>query len=565
MKKFLPIFLTLMFTPLLASCTSAVSHTPEATPEPILTSELAEYTIVYPSAYTQFRMDIVTELQDTIEHITGKKINAVPDSQPEAEHEIILASSKRKTSYDSDIDAFASRMDYIIAVDGDDIVLGGQNYYSDLRAVYDFINNYIGYDDIKDAYSEPTKAISGTYVNIYKKPDFIIEAACWATTFDKAEYIKDIAEANFNMLMILQNFYKQEQFHDLTKWCARYEIELLVNVVPTNNEMRWCEVYSDCPIIYGGYVWDEPSLEQLEYVQELCDQYSEAYSQYGWKPYMNYGGMVPYAQAIKESPYLKNLEVLSFDWYIFVNNSENWSNGNINGGEGTYFLEVLQTYMETAKENDMELWQYIQAYRRSGGAFNASKAYRWQMYMSLCFDVKAILYFEYANQFETLSWADNNSWVLNKDFSKGDNYYYAKDANEEILKIYDVLKNYDNVGAYTYYKREDQYYAEFDEYKDFNVIEDIKDLNYDTFGNSSYLVGCFDEKEGDGKAFIFMNLEIPNSVDYEKDWCFPVSLKINGDNVTFYKGGEPIELEPDEEGYYTIKVPNGECLFVTVE
>ena len=62
-----------------------------------------------------------------------------------------------------------------------------------------------------------------------------------------------------------------------------------------------------------------------------------------------------------------------------------------------------------------------------------------------------------------------------------------------------------------------------------------------------------------------MNLEIPNSVDYEKDWCFPVSLKINGDNVTFYKGGEPIELEPDEEGYYTIKVPNGECLFVTVE
>ena len=86
MKKFLPIFLTLMFTPLLASCTSAVSHTPEETPEPILTSELAEYTIVYPSAYTQFRMDIVTELQDTIEHITGKKINAVPDSQPEAEH-----------------------------------------------------------------------------------------------------------------------------------------------------------------------------------------------------------------------------------------------------------------------------------------------------------------------------------------------------------------------------------------------------------------------------------------------------------------------------------------------
>ena len=139
----------------MTSCTPQ----PSPTEKGVQVSELADYTIVYPSEYTEFRMDIVSELQDVIEHLTNVRINAIPDTEPEAEKEIILASSKRTTSFDAEIDDFASRMDYIVAKDNDNIVLGGQNYYSDMRAVYDFMSNYLGYDSLEGTYSEPKKTL----------------------------------------------------------------------------------------------------------------------------------------------------------------------------------------------------------------------------------------------------------------------------------------------------------------------------------------------------------------------------------------------------------------------
>ena len=97
----------------MTSCTPQ----PSPTEKGVQVSELADYTIVYPSEYTEFRMDIVSELQDVIKHLTNVRINAIPDTEPEAEKEIILASSKRTTSFDAEIDDFASRMDYIVAKD----------------------------------------------------------------------------------------------------------------------------------------------------------------------------------------------------------------------------------------------------------------------------------------------------------------------------------------------------------------------------------------------------------------------------------------------------------------
>ena len=206
----------------LISMAACGTPTPEATatPMPISLNELSQYTIVYPSEYTDMRMDIVDDIRDAIECITNVRINAVPDSTPETDKEIILASSSRSTSFGEEIKAFASRMDYMIAKDGNDIVLGGQNYYSDMRAVYDFTENYLGYDSVNKSCSEPSKAISGTYSNIYKKPEFTIEAACWASKFGEESYIKDMADAHFNMLMT-SCYVSAQEMHNLTKWCAK--------------------------------------------------------------------------------------------------------------------------------------------------------------------------------------------------------------------------------------------------------------------------------------------------------------------------------------------------------
>ena len=543
----------------LTDYTSSASAANETAAE-IFSDELSRYTIVYPSRCTDMRMDIVNDIQDAIEHITNVRINAVPDSTPKSDKEIILASSSRSTSFDEEIKAFESRMDYVVAKDGNDIVLGGQNYYSDMRAAYDFIKNYLGYDCIEDSYSEPAKALSEKRSNIYKKPEFTIEAACWATKLDKESYIKDMADARFNMLMT-GCYLSEQEMHNLTKWCAKYEINLMINI-STKSDLPNFDVYSDCPAVWGAHVWDEPEESQFETVQKLVDEFNQKYAKYGLKPYVNYAG--ERADAVKQSPLLKNVRVMSFDWYIFVNNyPDGWCGTK---WEGSYYLKRMQTFMNVAHEYGMDFWTYIQAYRRKGGIFNAEKAYRWQMYMNMCFDSKGMLYFMYANQSEAENnWGDYSTLVLNRDMTKSDNYYYAQKANEEILKAYDVLKDYRNVGAYTYFKRDSQFYAEFDEYKDFDVIEDIIDINNETLGNTSYLVGCFEKKDGTGKAFILMNLEIITDFDYDMNRKLPIKLKINGSKVTSCKNGWPKVMQPDADGYYSFLMPNGECVFVTIE
>ena len=537
-----------------------LQHTPAVSCTRILPDDLSEYTIVYPSGYTDLRMDIVAEIQDAIEHITNVRINAVSDSTPETDKEIILASSSRSTSFDEEIKAFESRMDYVVAKDGNDIVLGGQNYYSDMRAVYDFTENYLGYDSVNKSCFEPSKPISGTYSNIYKKPEFTIEAACWATKFDKESYIKDMADAHFNMLMT-SCYASAQEMHNLTKWCAKYGINLMIDISRSSTLPNF-DIYSDCPAVWGAHVCDEPEENQFETVQKLVDEFNEKYAKYGLKPYVNYAG--ERADAVKKSPLLKNVEVMSFDWYIFVNNyPDGWCGTK---WEGSYYLNRMQTFMNVAHEYGMKFWTYIQAYRRKGGIFNAEKAYRWQMYMNMCFDSKGMLYFMYANQSEVENnWGDYSTLVLNRDMTKGDNYYYAQKANEEILKVYDTIKDYRNVGAYTYFKRESQLYAEFDEYKDFGVIEDIVDINNEMLENTSYLVGCFEKKDGNGKAFIFMNLEILTDFDYDKNRKLPIKLKINGNKVTCFRRGEAMVMQSDECGYYSFSMPNSECIFVTVE
>ena len=119
MKKFIAV-LTVLFVGLSITACALPSNK-----ETVQVAELADYTIVYPSNYKDWQMEEVYLLQNTIEHITGTRINAVPDSEPEAKREIILASSSRETAFSSQISSFANRMDYVVEVDNKDIVLGG--------------------------------------------------------------------------------------------------------------------------------------------------------------------------------------------------------------------------------------------------------------------------------------------------------------------------------------------------------------------------------------------------------------------------------------------------------
>ncbi len=570
MRKIFAIIMVFIMMLSVTACSNSATPTPSPeatnTPEPEQPNEaleLKDYTIVYPSDYTELRMDIVNELKEVIKAVSGSEINAVADSQAVDGKKIILASTKTEHSLKTQIDGFDDAMDYVVARDNDNIVLGGKNYYSDMRAVYDFMENYLGYTSAENTYTGKTKKLEGVNVIEYTKPDFLINAVCWAR-FDSEWQVRDVRDANFNYLTTHDHLYDEQMLHNMTKWCAKYDIQLLWNT-NTRPTLKAYELYSDCPIVYGAYIWDEPAYGEFEKVQNLCDQFKENYSQYGWEPFVNFAGGRCYD--VENSEYLKDLDVMCFDWYFFVGNHSGGSASTL-WGEGSLYLTVMQSFMNTAKKHDMEFWTYIQSYRRGKtGDFFTDRAYLWQMYLSLCFDSKAILYFEYANNLETpdaVPWMDKSSLVVSESFTKGDNYYQVQKDNAEILKMQKLLSEYDNVGAYTVAKREDQYYADFEEYKDFGAIADIDDSKNSSLNgqDTAMLVGCFDKKEGDGKAVILMNLDILEKQVYA---VRNTRIKFNGEKVTVYENGEPKVLTPDADGYYNIKMPNGKCYVITIE
>ena len=146
MKKIIFIFLSVLMLLSFASCGELAPESPEpssvmtdpspeilATPSPlpeipeesVEISSLAEYTVVYPRDYASWQMKEIYMLRDIIKHQTGKEIDIIPDTAPEREKEIIIAGSNRSTPLDKHINALESRLDYIIAVADNDIILGG--------------------------------------------------------------------------------------------------------------------------------------------------------------------------------------------------------------------------------------------------------------------------------------------------------------------------------------------------------------------------------------------------------------------------------------------------------
>ncbi len=87
--------------------------------------------------------------------------------------------------------------------------------------------------------------------------------------------------------------------------------------------------------------------------------------------------------------------------------------------------------------------------------------------------------------------------------------------------------------------------------KKFGVISDIE-------SNTPLLVGCFEKKEGEGKALMIVNQQ-----DWAETLDSVVKMKISG-KVTKYYDGEAEEAE-GQNGVYEFNIAQGDGVFVTVE
>lgn len=591
MKKFITLLSVLLWILLFSACglqtllpTPSASMPSETTvmpvqseepaePMPIPVSEdvraLGEYTIVYPEQYQNPRQMVEVELlQNVIEELSGKKPEAMSDAIAciSSKNYIIFASSNIKTEFDSIIGSLESEMDYVICVDKDkNVILGGQTYYSDMRAAYDFINNYLGYDDVEDVYTQPTNEIDGSFVYLYEKPSFLIIAHNAAHNVFTKKVIRDAKSAYFNLMTVDKNFCTEAEYMDIGTWCVRYEMYFM-GIALCDYDTCDVELYCEDYIIknpmakYAG-IRDEPPTELLPTIQKMADNFNEKYSQYGINCFVNHVMSGKVWDTLENDGYLANVPITGFDKY-----PKNYTSSDINITE---YLSFLQQVKRVTDKNDQDFWMYLESYdlKNKGVTVYTSKTFRYTAYLAMCFGADAAGYFLYADATYYTAEGDwSHGELLEADFTPTDAWYDAKATNEELEKISKLYSRYANKAAYLVGKDENGKFTPSDECTPYyDIIEEFLDKKGNKITDRNYLVGCFDKLEGTGNAFIIMNLEELNAQPYTTARGQKIKLKINGENVTFYQGGEKIDVEIDENGYYTPIMSNGACIFVTVD
>ncbi len=570
MKK----IICLIFAVSLLLMTSACNNNPEEAGLDV--AELGEYAIIYPQSYHTFevrdgeiydyRMQDVYDLRDAITAVTGKEPAIVSDAEAIDAYtkKIIIASSDADHALKEKTETLKNGFDYIIALDGENVVLGGNNYYADMRAVYSFINGWLGYDDReKKTVSEPKK-IKEYYEYNYEDPPLKIVAACFSGHFPTYEAAKTVADANFNFVIIPENPADCSRYElmDQLRWFSRFGIRVILSWY--SNKLT--PLYFDCPAVYGHFHLDEPKVNDVPYLEEIDAKIRNYVSEVegtGWVPMMNYAGLEDRMVFFTENSHFFDccpMVCLDLYWGTGGTFSPDWYNEY-----NTKVLHQWEHANELCSKTGRELWSFIQAYQLDrkdykGDSLNTSKMFRWQSNTVLSFGSKAILYWNY-NNFDPVP----GEYVLDADYNPTRHWEYVRRNNAELLKLADLMDGYEYKGTYVnnfYGTVANRYWAELS--NEYHGADDILNVKYSVIGDNPVLVGCFEK--ANGKAFLITNLSDVDQLDYDDSLMDMIVLEING-TPAFYIDGEKLQ-ESDysvDGNKYMVSFENGHSVFVTVE
>lgn len=379
-----------------------------------------------------------------------------------------------------------------------------------------------------------------------------------ALDFDE-DYMKTYADCGFDFLLPFVGTTSV----NLLNLANKYGVEVYVNDGSYAQPLVGDAEYCDFPNYTGCYVTDEPGSDAYDKLAAKCNPYMEAT---GLQAYVNLLPMYANAAQLKYGAGAAAIEYYDADPDLFKKYCEgfcqkfntkyictdiypfNWTKEHKKSTYGDY-TESINVIASVAREYDREFWCYIQTF-----AWIASKRtpnepeFRWQCYSMLSFGCKCLLCWTYAG------YEDEFPSLVDTKSRKTPAWYAAKPVMWEMRAISDEYVKYRNVGAFTHNCSDDTPYLKMsNEYKDFDAIQEIDCAQ-------PLLVGCFEKKDGEGKAFTIVNM-----AEFEEVAGATVRVKLQGESVTSWRRGKPVEVKPDADGYYTFELESGDGVFVTVK
>ncbi len=409
------------------------------------------------------------------------------------------------------------------------------------------------------------------------KKDRIKTSAWWSIKEDliSDENVKAIKEVGIDTLLTAR-ISDEKKLDELLTLCDKYELECYVMDTPLydysidRKDELFAKVhrYADGHPSFVGHVFkDEPGTEEYDDLQYRRELYRNEFP--GKEPFVNLLPMYANAAQLKYGAgaaaieyydadperYNKYIETycekidtdyIAADIYpVRVSNGVQVCYGN--------YLENLSIVSYYCRKYNRELLVMMQSMgwgfddKNLNGAKHVDETdMRFQMFCFMAFGVKHFSHFCYATPGDDVDYGMVNNAGLRQH-----TYYAAQRIHRELRNIEDVYLSYRNLGAFSINQSDELPYTKFTEqYKEFKAAEIICD--------EPVLVGCFDKADGEGNAFVLVNL---TDIKDRKT----ITVKVKSDKVlTAYPGGLPIVCGRKGE-YYEFVLPCGEGLFITAE
>jgi len=355
----------------------------------------------------------------------------------------------------------------------------------------------------------------------------------------------------------------------------KYGVETFIIDKHLNYEKPWTQEQIDAfdpeamiatfkhhPSFTGCFFNDEPGTDAFPWMSAIMNKFEE---KTGYTSLINMLPMYANAAQFKFGANAAKIEYYDSDPNLFTKYCDSYCDHFTSrvlstdiypfswgqyGEKNTYkdYIESINKAAEVARRRERDFWCCIQTYGWNYSKRTPNEAeYRWQCYSVLSFGCNGILLWNYngSPEFPSLVHIYTNEPT--------DAYYAIQPVLWEMQNLSDVFVQYKNLGAFTHnYSEKVPYLRMSNEYKDFDVLTEIK-------SDEPLLFGCFEKKQGKGKAFTIVNM-----TEFRDDLPATVKFKTKAKKVTLYRKAEPTVLTPNR-GVYTIDLTCGEGVFVTLD
>ena len=314
------------------------------------------------------------------------------------------------------------------------------------------------------------------------------------------------------------------------------------------------------PALWGDYPVDEPNAKDFAHINAVIHRYRELFP--GQLAYVNlypiYANTAPqgvspelqkvpsqlgtttYQEHIDQYVQAVDTDYICFDSYPFT-------------GPFATYVENLDIVGTACRKSKRDLWVIIQTGAWKPDAVLGEYQIRWQSYLCLAFGAKIVMHASYSP-----GWWNETTSCINKAGEKNATYDYVKRIDAELHALSDVFMRYDNIGVYPcgevsradarMLKQLESLAARSGPPQDRRVRKLLDGLSSD----GALVAGCFQRKDGRGRAVLLVNAQNPWSATAD------VKVRLKGSGQA-YIGGKKTPLAP------ALKLASGEGVFVVLD